>query len=255
MGFVYVLGFIVCIFQSLGAMVCSSQVPESVLTAQVDCQLAQMPERVLKKIAGFLPSLSDVAHTRQTCKFFNYTFKTLKIRLGPLRHSKNDIEYWAGIYSHIIQLIKASSLTHPAVPLDLSGNSVERFMFAKYAECVSVKKLRLVLCRITGERDNFFDPHVWANLEKLDLSRNCLGKRDKDIDSSVDWDSGADIWPSLLSLPKLKKLILRENQLCRVPPELYAFTHLEYIDLRGNPLAAEEIQRFALGLPKASIKI
>lgn len=258
MCFLYAMGFTLCFVQAIYAMDCSKSIDEAI-NAQAACPFATLPEQALIKIAKSLPCLSDIAHVRQTCKLFNIIFKIPKIKLGHMQPAKNDVacvkEYWERIYSHIIQIITANALTNVGVILDLSGNQVERFMFSKFPACKSVTKLLLIGCKITNERDNFFDHDTWANLEKLDLTRNYLGKRDKDVDSSVDWYSGADIWPSLTALPNLKKLILRENQLSQIPPELYRLTQLTCLDLRDNPLPAADRERLAQKLPTTHILI
>jgi Leucine-rich repeat (LRR) protein len=250
---IIVMSVVVCLVQNSTLMSSEPGIDNDFL-AQDCSQLAQMPYQVLKKISVRLPSLKDVVHVRQTCKFFNKLFQTRNIKLGQLQHPKEDRGYWLRIYQQVAQLIVTVSSTQEGlVSLDLSGNKVTLFMFANHHQCVLVRKLRLVACGITSERENFFDPTVWTNLEKLDLSRNFLAFRDRDLSSSADWDSGADIWPSLCALPKLKKLILRENCLARIPQEIFKCGHLELLDMRGNRLRPEELEKLRQKLPHAVI--
>jgi hypothetical protein len=251
---IVVMSFVLCLIQN-STLISSELVIDNDFLAQDGCQLAQMPNQVLKKIAVSLPSLQDVFHLRQTCKLFNKVFQTRNIKLGQLHHPIEDRGYWLRIYQQVAQLIvKVSSTQEGLVSLDLSGNKVTAFMFARHSQCVLVRKLRLVACGITSERENFFDPTVWTNLEKLDLSRNFLAFRDRDLSSSADWDSGADIWPSLCALPKLKKLILRENSLMRIPQEIFKCGHLELLDVRGNRLRPEELEKLRQKLPHVCIQ-
>ncbi len=225
---------------------------DTALAALKDSQVALLPEAVLRKIANRMQSMSDVAHVRQTCKFLYKIFIPTKVRLGPLRHSQRDSQYWDHIFDHVIKVIKKTSAIKVFLTLDLSGNNVEQFMYSKHNECLSIRKLRLVLCRITSEGDNFFNPQMWANVEQLDLSNNFLGKRDREI-GLVDWDSGTDIWPSICSLPKLKNLILRNNQLSSLSRDLYSCPSLEYLDVRGNPLPDSEIISLIQRKPKLTL--
>ena len=249
----YFMGIFIFSVQSCLAMIGPKPQQNEALVARAECPLAKLPNEILEVIAECLPRLSDVAHVRRTCKLFNETFCARTIRLGPLQHSRRDKIFWEAIYSRIAQLVKTVAETQKFVSLDLSGNSVEQFMYARYPACLAVKKLYLVSCRISSERDNFFAKGLWNNLELLDLSKNYLSKRDKQIDVSGDWDSGADIWPSLVALPKLKSLSLRENQLEHAPQELLGFAHLEYIDLSDNPLQAQEVASLRQKLPNVTI--
>lgn len=260
MRLLYLICFLVCIVQSFCTMAASA--PESdeleakkvAVIAQEDCLLANLPELALMKIAKRLPDCKDIAHIRQTCKLFNLLFKNAPLRSGNLGLSKYDTTLLIEKYNKIAREIVPFALRSGPVSLDLSGNYVERFMYAGYQECRWVKKLRLVGCNITSERDNFFNPHIWANLEELDMSSNFLGKQDRDLGSSGDWVSGAYIWTLLCKLPNLKKLILRDNHLRRVPKELFGFSQLEYLDLRENPLPDSKIEKLRAKLSKTVVK-
>ena len=258
MSSVYVMGCILCFVSYICVIGCSDL--EVLRVAQKDCSLAQLPDLVLKKIAKF-SCLSAVASMQCTCKLFNRVFAIAHIKLGQMAdrqgeagHTKYEKKFWEKIFNSLVKVIGTRHVTFGSVALDLSGNYVEQFMFARYKQCSSIKKLRLVSCRLTNERDNFFDPTIWTHLEKLDMSKNSLGICDKQLGGMTDWYSGAYIWHSLCSLPKLKKLILSENRLTVIPNELFEFKQLEYLDLRNNPLSTDEISLLKSKLPKTTIK-
>ena len=220
---------------------------------QAGCMLARMPQSVLDTIMLRLPHYSDLAHVRQTCRFFNRTFLNNRIKLSNIKRAKEDSTFWETLSKKLAQCINAVYLKKGMVIVDLTGCRVTEFMFAKHAECQHVKKLRLVDCNITMERENFFDKSSWTNLEKLNLRKNFLGLRDGDLSKSADWYSGADIWPSLCGLPKLKVLILSENNLRKMRQEIFQCQHLRLLDLRCNYLEQNTLTELEMRLPTTMI--
>lgn len=226
------------------------------LHSQAACQFAQLPEALLQKIANHcLPDVCSTARVRRTCKFFYATFLPSFIKLDPQCCEKDAHDSWKSIYDRVDRSMVYVHSKDPTIPLslDLSGNIVTDFMLAKYPVCRYIKNLSLVRCRITYERDNFFDNTVWSSLEQLDLSGNFLGLRDADLSKSGDWYSGANIWVSLCSLPNLKVLCLRDNKLRKLSPELSKCTQLKFIDIRGNSLTADDIAQLREELPRVII--
>lgn len=59
--------------------------------------------------------------------------------------------------------------------------------------------------------------------------------------------------PEVLQFPKLKSLYLNFNKIVTLPDEIVKLQDLTSIDLTGNPISFEEIQRLRKLLPKASI--
>jgi Leucine-rich repeat (LRR) protein len=227
---------------------------QSALQIQAACQLAQMPKDVIEEIISWLPNprMQPIARVRQTCKFFYATFGRQEIKIEPQQYDRKNYAAWEKLYNDLVSYMKVVTTAGYVVSLDLSGNRVNEFMFAKHPECLHVARLKLEKCGITMERDNFFDKNIWQNLEEIDLSDNHLGRRDVDLNKSGDWYSDANIWPSLCSLPKLKVLILKKNRLQRVPQQLHDAKQLRLLDLRGNALPQEDIDGIKQALEPAT---
>ena len=226
---------------------------DEALQMQRASSFAQLPEHIIKKIANHcLPDVQSIGRVRSTCRLFYLAFFSNQIKLYPQPYEKTDHASWKSVYNGMARYLAFMAIRGPVV-LDLSGNKVMDFMQAKYPACESVKELTLAGCDITFERDNFFDPAVWKNLERLDLTGNYLGWCDGDLSKSGDWYSGANIWPSICALPKLKLLCLRNNRLSALSPNLYMCNNLKFIDLSNNSLHAEEIVQLRERLPEVVI--
>jgi Leucine-rich repeat (LRR) protein len=260
MFYLYVLLFFMCM--NLNALAMDTSFHTS-SCQQEQSDFVQLPNEMLSEIASRLPQV-DVAHVRQTCKTLYSCFVPYKIlgeitlnkvQLGDLQllKDRDGIAYWNKVFDRVAQCIAYMALSRQPLTLDLSGIKVERFMFVNRPECCAVKKLILRSCMITSERENFFRAAMWQKLKHLDLTDNFLGQRDKQIDSGADWDSGADIWPSLASLPSLKVLILRNNKLFTCSPELLKMTGLMLLDVRNNGLTTQQLDNLALCLPSTTI--
>jgi Leucine-rich repeat (LRR) protein len=249
--------FFFCIMQA-SSIICSSELNglDTFKAAQPDSPLVQLPQLVIDRIIECIPLFyaHDSAQLRLTCRFFREAIVlSPKIRLGVVPYAKEQYELWKKLYDRIAIYIKIVADSKGVVSLDLSGNRVTEFMVGKYSVCQHIQKIKLVNCGITMERDNFFDKEVWINLEKINLSDNYLGLRDGDLNKSGDWYSGANIWPALCSLPKLKVLILKNNCLRRLPADIHKAKMLEVLDLRGNLLPKEDVDSLKSSLPKTKI--
>lgn len=245
----------------------------STVCQQEQSGFVQLPVEILSEIANKL-SQSDVAHVRQACKLLNQRFVShvvsteitlKKIDLDDLVQTRsNGYSFFIGvswttldhlnkIFERVSQYIRKLVPMQQPLLLDLSGFKIEMFMIGDHPECNAIKKLVLRSCAITSERDNFFKESMWSNLQYLDLASNFLGQRDRQVDSGADWDSGADIWPSICSLPNLKVLILRNNKMAALPPVLFKMTGLTILDMRNNPLTSQQLDELALRLPSTII--
>lgn len=240
------------------SIMCSSELKGLVdfKAAQPGSQLVQLPQLVIDRIVECIPLFyaHDRVQLRSTCRFFRETIVlSPKIRLGVVPYAKEKYDLWKKTYDLLVKYIQLVATSTASVSLDLSGNRVTEFMVGKYSVCQHINKLKLKNCGITMERDNFFDKEVWPNLEKVNLSDNYLGLRDGDLNKYGDWYSGANIWPALCSLPKLKVLILKNNCLRRLPADIHKAKNLEILDLRGNLLPKEDVDSLKLSLPKTKI--
>jgi hypothetical protein len=232
---------------------------EDFKVAQPDSSLIQLPQPAIDRIIACLPLFyaQDRACLRATCRFFREKiFLSPKIRLGLVPYEKEQYDLWEKVYAQLARYMQlVAGCSTGSISLNLSGNKVTEFMIGKYQVCQHIKRLKLINCNITMERDSFFDKEIWPNLEEIDLSDNFLALRDGDLSKSGEWYSGANIWPALCSLPKLKILILRYNRLSRLPQDIYKATQLEILDLRENMLRDEDVESLKLALPHTRILV
>ncbi|HML19090.1 MAG TPA: leucine-rich repeat domain-containing protein [Candidatus Dependentiae bacterium] len=263
--------FLMCATPYIGAMDLVTSC--STVCQQEQSEFVQLPAEILSEIAGMLPQ-SDVAHVKQTCRLLNRYFVARvvpteiilkKIDLDDLVQTRPNgysffiggswttLDYLNRIFERVSECIRKLVPMQQPLLLDLSGFKIEMFMIGDHPECNAIKKLVLRSCAITSERDHFFKESMWSNLQYLDLASNFLGQRDRQVDSGADWDSGADIWPSIYSLPNLKVLILRNNKMAALPPELFKMTGLTILDMRNNPLTSQQLDELVLRLPSTTI--
>lgn len=124
--------------------------------------------------------------------------------------------------------------------LDLSGNSIKDLLQTTFRGLNSVRKLYLFNNDISNIQTRTFDG--LHNLEELDLSGNALQSFSGDVFSSS----------RVLSPRKLRKLLLRRNNLHFIEPRTFSqLINLDYLSLSFNSIDQLDENLF---LPLAKLK-